>query len=258
MSIHGLVTAFRTLTILPVPGREDEDLASSLPWFPLTGLILGLILACVGWLWTRWAGTWAGGGAALLLAGSIFLTRGLHLDGLADWADALGARPDRDVRLAVMKDSRLGSFGGLALGIVLIAKWTAFEQILSEGIFWLLPVPLVVSRTMMAEIASRLPYARADAGTAGPFVRGASGKRRLLSLGGGLLICAAWGIPGLFCFLAGWVVTFIFARHCRTTFGGVTGDLLGTLNEITETGLLFLCGLLAHGSLWYTLTTPAG
>ena len=255
MNFHGVVTAFRTLTILPVPGRDSEDFGAALPWFPIAGLVLGIVLALAAWLLNHTLNGWFGGGAVLLLLGSVFLTRGLHLDGLADWADALGGKPDRGSRLAIMKDSRLGTFGGLALGVVLIAKWVALERILGMGSPWLIPPALLVSRSMMAELASTLPYARSGPGTAEPFVHGASKKRRLLALGGGLLFCAAWGPFGLLCFAAGWSATKLFARHCRKAFGGVTGDLLGTLNEILETGLLFLSGLPVGAPLWYTMTT---
>ena len=251
--MQGLVTAFRTLTILPVPGRDSEDFAASLPWFPVTGLALGALLALAGVLWIRLVGTWFEAGACLLLAGSILLTRGLHLDGLADWADALGGRPERQVRLAILKDSSLGAFGGLALGMVLLAKWIALVRLLSLGAVGLIVPALIVSRTMMAELTATLPYARSEPGTAGPFVQGATGRRRCAALLIGLALCLAWGFSGVLCFALGWLGTRLFARHCRTTFGGVTGDLLGSLNELLETGLLFLlCSLPCKGILWYS------
>lgn len=252
-AMQGLITAFRTLTVLPVPGRDSEDFAASLPWFPVIGLILGVLLALAGGLWDRFLGTWFEGAACLLLAGSILLTRGLHLDGLADWADALGGRPEREVRLAILKDSSLGAFGGLALGMVLLLKWVALVRLLSIGaIGWIVPA-LIVSRTMMAELTATLPYARSGPGTAGPFVQGATGRRRIAALVVGFALALAWGLPGILCFALGWLGTRVFSRHCRATFGGVTGDLLGSLNELLETGLLFLlCGLPWGGVLWYS------
>ncbi len=188
---------------------------------------------------------WEAGGAILLLTASVLLTRGLHLDGLSDWADALGGRPDRETRLAILKDSALGAFGGLALGLALLAKWSALAYLLDLESPWFLVLPGIVSRTMMAELAATLPSARAGEGTAGPFVLGATARRRLGALAAGLLLSLAWQAAGILCFLAGWAGTRLFARHCRKVFGGVTGDLLGTLNEILEAGLLMLlCGLL--------------
>ena len=251
--MQGLITAFRTLTILPVPGRESEDFAASLPWFPVTGLTLGALLALAGGLWVRCPGTWFEGAACLLLAASIMLTRGLHLDGLADWADAMGGRPEKEVRLNILKDSRLGAFGGLALGVVLLAKWAALARLLALGAIGSIVPVLIVSRAMMAELTSTLPYARSGPGTAGPFVRGATGRRRASALLFGFALCLFWGLSGILCFFLGWLGTRLFAHHCRTTFGGVTGDLLGSLNELLETGLLFLLCCLPHGGiLWYS------
>ncbi|MCF8061880.1 MAG: adenosylcobinamide-GDP ribazoletransferase [Deltaproteobacteria bacterium] len=255
MRFNGLITAFRTLTILPVPGHESDDLASALPWFPLVGLLLGTFLALAGRLWTHAVEGWSGGGAVLLLIASVLLTRGLHMDGLADWADALGGRPDRETRLAIMKDPGLGAFGAVALGLVLLAQWTALERILDLGDPCILLLPWIVTRTMMAELAGTLPYARPGAGTAGPFVHGASGGRRLVALVAGLMLSTAWGAAGLLCFFAAWGATRLFARHCRKVFGGVTGDLLGALNEILATGILLaFSGLPGPTHLWYTGT----
>lgn len=253
--LDGLITALRTLTILPVPGRESDDFASSLPWFPVVGLILGVILAIPGRLWVHLVEGWSAGGAVLLLIGVILLTRGLHMDGLADWADALGGLPDRETRLAIMKDPGLGAFGGLALVTDLLAKWTALERILAFGSPWIILLPLIVSRTMMTELAAILPYARSDTGTGEPFVRGSSRRRRLTALISGLLLCMAGGVFGLAVFTAGWAATRLFSVHCSRVFGGVTGDLLGALNEILETGLLLACAcvLPGPGTLWYTI-----
>ncbi len=255
MMLNGLITALRTLTILPVPGRESDDFASSLPWFPVAGLFLGAILALSGQLWILIMKDWAGGGAVLLLAGMILLTRGLHMDGLADWADALGGRPDRETRLAIMKDSGLGAFGVLALITDLIAKWIAFERIIVFESPWILLLPLIVSRAMMVELAAILPYARSGTGTGEPFVHGSSRRRRFIALILGLLLSISWGTAGLIVFSAGWAATRLFAVHCSKVFGGVTGDLLGALNEILETGLLLLCACVLPGpaTLWYTV-----
>lgn len=251
--MQGLITAFRTLTILPVPGGDSEDFAASLPWFPVVGLALGALLALMGLVWIHGLGTWFEGAGCLLLAASVLLTRGLHLDGLADWADALGGPPEREARLIILKDSSLGAFGGLALGVVLLAKWVALVRLLSLGAIGLIVPALIVSRTMVAELTATLPYARSGPGTAAPFVQGATGRRRRTALLIGFTLCLACGIPGILCFALGWVGTRLFALHCRRSFGGVTGDLLGALNELLETGLLFLLCSLPHGGiLWYS------
>jgi len=91
LTFDGLGTALKTLTLFPWPRRESEDFGSSLIWFPVIGLLLGLILYGINLLWGLLPFTpWPGAIALLLLAIDIYLTRGLHLDGLADWADSIG------------------------------------------------------------------------------------------------------------------------------------------------------------------------
>ncbi|MCG6982088.1 MAG: adenosylcobinamide-GDP ribazoletransferase, partial [Deltaproteobacteria bacterium] len=104
--LRGLVTAIRTLTIFPVPGREASDYSSALPFFPVVGFALGALLWLVS-LIDRFIGDsgWPMGIAILMLVANIISTRALHLDGLADFADALGGGWDKRKRLEIMKDS---------------------------------------------------------------------------------------------------------------------------------------------------------
>ncbi len=241
--MKGFISAVRTLTIIPIPGQEGQKLSAALPWFPVVGLILGLVLYAAGRLWMLLPDTqWLAGGALLLVAVEIWLTRGLHLDGLADWADSIGGF-GREKRLAIMKDVSLGTFGVLALILALTAKWLAIQKILSSGSLILLPIILAVSRGMLVELQLTLPYARAEGGMAGPFAEGASNKHRgaahILTLG----ICLAIGPMGLALFVIAWLTARLLGARWKKQFGGFTGDLLGTTNEITEILLLTLCAL---------------
>ncbi|HEJ83120.1 MAG TPA: adenosylcobinamide-GDP ribazoletransferase, partial [Desulfobacteraceae bacterium] len=149
-SLNGLGTALKTLTAMPWPGRDGDDFATSLPWFPVVGLLLGAILYALSLPWELLpVAPWPSGVALLLTAADVCLTRGLHLDGLADWADSVGGLVGREKRLAIMKDTALGTFGGLALILALLAKWIAFERLISCGnAVSLIPV-FIISRTMM-------------------------------------------------------------------------------------------------------------
>jgi len=252
--MKGFVSAIRTLTSFPVTGREGEEIASSIPWFPVVGLALGLILFGIGHVCTLFPfGRWDAGGALLMVGAGIWLTRGLHLDGLADWADSIGGYYDRDKRLAIMKDVYLGAFGVLALILVLTAKWIAFERLLSSGTLIWIPVVFVISRGMMAELITTLPYARKiDQGMAGPFIEGASGRHRLISLFLSLVFTLPFGPLGPVFFGLAALMTWLFKRRCRYRFGGITGDLLGTANEMVEVSLLFICALPGKSILCYT------
>ncbi len=251
MNMKGFISAIRTLTNIPIPGKESGNLSKALPWFPIVGVILGLILYVIGHIWTLIsAGQWYAGGALLMVGIEIWLTRGLHLDGLADWADSIGSF-DRERRLAIMKDVSLGTFGVLALILALMAKWIAFERILASGSLFLLPVILAVSRGMLVELQMSLPSARAGEGMAGPFVEGATNTHRLVSHALTLGICLAFGPVGLALFILAWVLTKVFGARCRKKFGGITGDLLGTANEMTEFFLLIICALPGQSILCY-------
>jgi len=242
--MKGLIKAIRTLTIIPVPGNESEDFSSSLPWFPFIGLILGLALYGVAFIWSRvMVIDWPEGGAVILVAAQVILTRGLHLDGLADWADAVGGHRQREKRLAIMKDPHVGAFGVLALIIVLMLKWVAFKRLLFFGSFiWLLPVS-IISRGMMAELISVLPYARPVKGMAQPFVKDASPKQRVMNLTVSFCACLYFGPAGLLMLGAGWMIAMSLGMWYRRGFGGITGDLLGTANEIIETIIIMICAL---------------
>jgi len=242
--MRGFLTAIRTLTILSVPGRESEKFSSALPWFPFVGMILGGILYGIGALWRMLPGAeWPFGGGALLLVASVFLTRGLHLDGLADWADAVGACKGRPERLAIMKDPRLGTFGVVALILLLLTKWTGLTRVLSsDALIWVVPV-WVIARDMMVELATTLPYARPGEGTARPFMEGASFQHRLRSHCFTLIVCLFFGPAGAILLALGWGVTGLLKASFKNFFGGITGDLLGTTNELVETVLLVICAI---------------
>ena len=180
--LKGFIIALRTLTSVPMPNPGVDNLALSLPWFPLVGFLLGSSLLFFGYLWA-WLSVpeWPAGIALLMLIMEIILTRGLHLDGLADWADSLGAIKEREKKLSIMKDVNLGAFGVIALLTVLLARWIALERILVKDMLLWIPLVFVLPKTSMVELISTLPYARPEEGTASPFVKSASPKHRLVS-----------------------------------------------------------------------------
>jgi adenosylcobinamide-GDP ribazoletransferase len=235
--ISGFITAMRTLSILPVPGKDADNMASSLPWFPAVGLLLGSILyAIVYGAGLIMGNPWPEGLAAIILGCGVLLTRAIHLDGLGDWADGFGGRGDKQKTLAIMKDPRIGSFGVVAMVMALLIKWVALTRLVEADIPAFIIVAFVISRAMMAELASTQPYARAEGGTAAPFVNNARPAHRFIALGvAALLSIVLIGPPaGAAFFCIGWIVCRLFGWWCRRRLGGVTGDLLGACNEIVE------------------------
>jgi len=240
--LKGLGTALKTLTAIPWSGTESEDFAAALPWFPVIGLLIGGILYGITLSCTHLPlSPWPAGIALLLVVADICLTRGLHLDGVADWADSLGGLFHREKRLSIMKDSSLGTFGVLALIVTLLLKWIAFERLISLGSAVWIPPIFILSRDMMVELMTTLPYARAEEGMGRPFVVQATLRHRILSHGLTLVMGICLGPFFLILFCLSWLETVCFGRRCRDVFGGITGDLLGTANEMVEITLLMIC-----------------
>jgi adenosylcobinamide-GDP ribazoletransferase len=235
-SVTGFVTALRTLSVLPVPGKEARSFSSSFYWFPVVGLLLGLLVAGFGWI--GYLSGWDGFGAALMVVSGLVLTRGMHADGLADMADGFWGGRDCDAALRIMKDPNVGSFGAQSLGAMLLFKWVALEQLLSFGAFDWVVSGMVLARTAQVALAVALPYARSGGGTAEAFVTGAGPNHAVVSFLSAMLILViilkttpeavaiATGASTVSTLFIGWL--------SRKKIGGVTGDVLGAVSEVTE------------------------
>jgi adenosylcobinamide-GDP ribazoletransferase len=238
--VGGFVTAFRTLTILPVPGRDTERFENALPWFPVVGLVLGGILYALAMvLDVATLYMWPIGVAFGLICADAVLTRGLHLDGVADVADALGAIRDRPKALSIMKDPRVGTFGVVALLLITLGKLLALARIVQNGDAAWIVLAFTVSRTAIVDWSVSLPYARPEGGMAGGFVEGARGIHRFGAFMICLIVCGGIAGPiGLGVVLIGWIVSALYKRWARLKFGGITGDLLGAGTELVTLAIL--------------------
>ena len=224
-----LIVAFGFLTRLPMPRVEvgSEDFAAAIRFYPVVGLVIGLIVVATGWLGTL-VDPWTGACAALLAW--IAVTGALHLDGIADLADGLGAaHGDRTRLLAVMADPHIGSFGVVAIACQMLAKLVLLHAV---GVGWWLVLVPFAARMGPLVWAKLLPPLRP--GGLGAAVAGAVRTRDLL--GWGLLLAlAAVAVPAL---VALPLLVLGVAAWLRRTLGGVTGDAHGAGIEIVETGLL--------------------
>jgi adenosylcobinamide-GDP ribazoletransferase len=245
----------RTLTILPVPGREGATPAASLGWFPLVGLLLGgIVLLVAHSLDAIPLPLPSGGIAVLLLTVAALLTRGFHLDGLADWADGWWGGYDRERILAIMKDSHIGTFGVVALILTILGKWTCYAHLLRSGGQEWIAVSFVLARMGVVDLAVAHPYARTESGTASRFVQEARSRHWLLAAALTVAILFLWpGLPlhhAAMGMLTSLLVARLFGLRCRKRIGGVTGDILGAGSELIELVTLALGVLLrASGTL---------
>ncbi len=243
--MKGIGSAIRTLTILPFPAGQTEELASGLYWFPLVGALIGAVLWGVSWAW-NWlgGGQWPAGCAGLMVAGEVILTRGLHLDGFSDWADSLAAvKKGKDERLAIMKDVHTGAFGVIAIVLSLILKFAAYARLCEVGAAILAIPALAISRGAMVELITTLPYARAQEGMGSPFVRGGSARHRVVSFVIALGTCIPFAPLGPLLLGLGLLFCIVIRRKYLASFGGITGDLMGTAGETVQIAVLFITAL---------------
>jgi adenosylcobinamide-GDP ribazoletransferase len=247
MMIDNFFNAVRFLTIFPVKAKEpaENDIVKSMVYFPLVGFFIGFILvyADKALLWVLPHPVVN----ALLLVMLVMMTRALHIDGLGDTFDGLMGGTDRESRLRIMKDSRLGTAGALAIFFSLFVKYLALNGLFSiEKAAALLSAPILArwSHTLMVYQAQ---YGR-EQGTGKVFV----GHLRM----SGLIAATAIAV-GLVGWIDEWsavylvltvvVLTLICRKYLVSKLGGITGDAIGAVSEINETAVLLLFVILSGG-----------
>jgi adenosylcobinamide-GDP ribazoletransferase len=225
----GFLTSIPVRTSAPQPG----DLGRAAIWFPFVGLIIGAVLVVAQLMFTRFFPPWLS--AALIVVVWIALTGGLHLDGLADCGDGLLAATSRERRLEIMRDPRLGTFGGMVLVMHLLIKTLAVASLFTPIALLLAPA---LARWLMLFVAQQ-PAAR-PGGLGAEF---AAGLTRSIWLGAAIvpLLLIVAGIPrSIFAAIAAALVTFAIIRFAQGRLGGVTGDVFGMTIEVVEVVVLLV------------------
>jgi adenosylcobinamide-GDP ribazoletransferase len=249
------LSALRFLTIIPVPlWREasPEEVGRSLSYFPLVGLIIGLILVVLNWLLGLILPPAVVNG--LLIAAMVLLSGALHLDGFIDTCDGLGGHRTVEDRWRIMHDSRAGAFGIVGAVVLLLVKYASLSSVPSNLMTATLVIMPVVSRWAMVYAVFAYPYARPD-GLGKVFKEGASGSGLALATVFTLAVAmgAAWWAKTGYFYLAGlvivsgiWLLTLLMATYLKRKLAGLTGDTYGAINEVAEVGVLLIVGLLAY------------
>ncbi|MFI6283531.1 adenosylcobinamide-GDP ribazoletransferase [Streptomyces sp. NPDC051018] len=248
--LAGLRFAFGTLTVFPVRvTRWDRDAArAGMLCAPLAGLAVGLCAAAVGG-GLLLAGSGATLAAVATVAVPAVLTRGLHLDGLADTADGLGSARPADQALAVMKRSDIGPFGVITLLFTLLAQIVAVSALYDEG--WPSGALAVVVSAVTARLALTLA-ARRGVPAARPGGLGAAVAETVpvpaavavaavvtaVCAGAGTVTGGYGAVHRALAVLAALAAAQVLLRHCVRRFGGVTGDVFGALAETAATTAL--------------------
>ncbi len=229
-----------------VPGltATERDIRASLGFYPLVGLVIGGLLAGFDW---ACKGLWTPEVTAVLdVAFLAAITRGLHLDGLADVADGLGGGVEPERALEIMKDSRVGPFGAVALVLLLALKAVSLFGLTVHSHWEVLVTAPCLSRWGINVLGASSRYARPGRGLGRACVGPETAPSLLL--GGATALAASAILMGWFgaiLLISASAWSLCMAAWFRRRLGGVTGDVLGAHAEITETLLFLFCsGLL--------------
>lgn len=234
--MKGFLAAIQFLTIFPVPARYyagEKELEQSVIYFPLVGLLLGILLTLLDFVLCHFLPPLPE--SMIIVIAMAGVSGFMHLDGLADTADGFFSARPRERILEIMRDSRIGAMGAVALVCAIGLKWAALASI---------PAPLRWSAILIMPLAGRctqifgmsmIPYARSGGGMASVFTRGQQLSSRLIALA--MFAGFAWlalGTLGLSAFALVLVMVIWFSRWCKSKIGGFTGDTLGTACELAE------------------------
>ncbi len=233
--MRSLLFALGFLTSIPVrtPAPQAGDLGRAAIWFPFVGVIIGAVLVVMQLIVTRFFAPLLAG--ALIVVVWIAVTGGLHLDGLADCGDGLLVATSRERRLEIMRDPRLGTFGGMVLVMHLLIKTLAVASLTAPIALLLAPA---LARWLMLFVA-RQPAAR-PGGLGAAFSAGLPQA----SWVGAAIIPLLLSVPGLprsiLAVIAAMLVTWGVIRLTRSRLGGVTGDVFGMTIEVVEVVVLLV------------------
>lgn len=240
--MRSFIAALQFLTIFPWPRRAqcaENELGSAAAFFPAIGLLLGLILVLLNALLepvsTR------GLSSVLLVATLVWLTGGLHMDGLADTFDGLGARGDRECVLRIMDDSHTGAFGVMAIVVLLFLKVYALESVDHERWRVLIAAPVLGRWSMVIFGYGSVP---AKPGLGSRLLQNLKFNDLLFaSLLTLLLIATLLRLAGLVTMICVAGFSLAAKNYFHRRLGGVTGDTFGAVGELSEASVLVFFAL---------------
>lgn len=233
------VFAFQFLTRIPIPvmlNLADDDMVGTLPFFPVVGLFIGLVTALICELAFQVSSMLSIVAAVLV---PLALSGGLHMDGLADVCDAWFSGRDRDRMLEIMKDSRIGAFGALGIVFSLLLKLSLYHSAVFEYGGWGEVFPLIIAVSLSGKLAMVCAAAQGEPARLDGLGRGfiAPADWLHLAIAAALTLCAMLLVSPAFALLpvlpAVAVSTTATWRY-KKKLGGLTGDTLGAISEITE------------------------
>lgn len=238
------LTFFTRIPCMRWAGNTEADLNHAARYFPLVGILVGLAAAVVFWL----ADIVLPQDLAVIISmvATIWLTGAFHEDGLADAVDGLGGGWTKEQALTIMKDSRIGSYGAIALVMVLLAKFTALTHLPSALLPFMLVAGHALSR-LAAVLLIRIHVYVRESGKAKPLAQQISSGELLLAVIFGLAPLALLQPHWLWALLPVALIWLWFSRKLHKRLGGYTGDCLGAMQQLCE--VTFYLGVVACSSI---------
>ena len=230
------LSAVQFLTRLPVPARPYDEgaLSRALKFFPLVGVLVGASAGALFLLFDPHLPRLAT--ATLVVASLVLLTGALHEDGLADVADGFGGGWDKEQVLRILRDSRIGSYGGTALALSLLARVVLLAAAPRQSVLALMVTAHMLCRWSTLPLSYFLPGARTGDDGQGARVAGRTSRGTLLAGSVFVVVVSVlllrWHAVAPL--LATTVLTFATALYYRRRIGGVTGDCFGATNQLCE------------------------
>ena len=254
--MHSFLIGLQFLTRIRLVRQTEwtaEDFGRSTRFFPLVGLVLGICYALFAWLLLYAVGMRALT-AALLLVLPLLLTGGLHADGFMDTADGVFSGRDRERKLEIMKDSRVGAFGVVSFVMLMFVQYALISDMHPLLLIPALFVMPVIGRFAMVLSVACFPYARED-GMGKTFADMADRKTIVIAALITMILVLPWGFLAGLALVLGTVFALLFCRLITHVLGGVTGDVYGAATVLTETLVLFVFSLASTqpnvwGLLW--------
>jgi adenosylcobinamide-GDP ribazoletransferase len=250
--MQSFLVALSFLTVLPVGVRKlpsPEVVARSRFWFPLVGVILGVL---VGGLTALLSPLDQGAllKAFLVLLAWVLITGAIHLDGFCDLCDGLFGGQTQEERLRIMKDPHLGTFGVAGAILLLLGKLVVLSELISrkqEETAWIIGGAVAASRCLVLIVAAAAHYPREE-GTGKVLIQATGSAEAVIfaALGAGLTCLVTYPelALALGTFTAATLTVLGLRLLCNQRLGGITGDCLGACIETAELTLLWVAALL--------------
>lgn len=232
------ITGFQFLTRVPIVVQSEwsvESFGRSVKFFPIIGGIIGILLSGFAYAVQSFWGVkvpihFMAIGVILI---EIFLTGGLHCDGLMDTVDGIFSGRSRERMLEIMKDSRVGAFGAMSFSLLMLVKYSLIMDIEPMSLPLALLVMPIVSRSAVVIGITRYPYARAD-GLGKEFYQ--CSHRHTLYIAGimAVVLLIPLGRIAIISGIVGIAIAAVVCQYVSGKLGGLTGDVYGAIIEITE------------------------